>query len=99
MWFANGLAGTPTSSMRWMVLYKRKYVRFCEHIATSSISSDASQAIHSLCAHAILRKCVVVTEEKPSGGPDKSKIPDVCRAYSVECIRVLDMFRREGLRL
>jgi hypothetical protein len=50
-------------------------------------------------AHAILNKCIVVTEEKPSGGPDKSKIPDVCKAYNVECIRVLDMFRREGLRL
>ena len=52
-----------------------------------------------LIAHAIISKCTVVTEEKPSGGPDKFKIPDVCRAYHIECIKILDMFRKEGLRL
>ena len=41
----------------------------------------------------------VVTEEKPSGGPDRPKIPDVCRAIAVQCIGVLEMLRREGLRL
>ena len=50
-------------------------------------------------AHAIVNRCAVVTEEKPSGGPHKSKIPDVCKAYHVECITILEMFRKEGLRL
>ncbi|MCD4728711.1 MAG: DUF4411 family protein [Pirellulales bacterium] len=50
-------------------------------------------------AHAILEKCAVVTEENPSGGPNKVKIPDVCKAYNIECIKVLEMFRRETLRL
>lgn len=30
-------------------------------------------------ATAIIKRCVIVTEEKPSGGPHKSKIPDVCK--------------------
>lgn len=41
----------------------------------------------------------VVTEEKPSGGPPKKKIPDVCKIEGVECITLLEMLRREGLRL
>ncbi len=58
-----------------------------------------SEADPFVVAHAIVNRCAVVTEEKPSGGPHKSKIPDVCKAYQVECITILEMFRREGLRL
>jgi hypothetical protein len=47
---------------------------------------------------ALINSCAVVTEEKPSGGPNKSKIPDVCIAYGVECINVLEMLRREGFK-
>jgi hypothetical protein len=50
-------------------------------------------------ALAIVINCAVVTEEKPSGGPPKIKIPDVCKINSIECITLLDMLRREGLRL
>lgn len=50
-------------------------------------------------ATAIIKRCIIVTEEKPSGGPHKSKIPDVCKAYKVEYISILEMFRREKLRL
>ena len=52
-----------------------------------------------LIASAAINRCAVITEEKPSGGPHKSKIPDVCRAYNVECLAILEMFRKEGLRL
>jgi hypothetical protein len=50
-------------------------------------------------ATAMINSCAVVTEEKPSGGPNKSKIPDVCIAYGVECINVLEMLRREGFKV
>ena len=40
------------------------------------------------------RKMVVVTEEKPK--PGKVNIPYVCQEYGIECIGVLEMFRREG---
>jgi hypothetical protein len=50
-------------------------------------------------ALAALESLTVVTEERPSGGPHTKKIPDVCRAEGIECIAVLEMLRREGLRL
>jgi hypothetical protein len=52
-----------------------------------------------LIATAVLLNCSLVTEEKPSGGPNRSKIPDVCRYYHVDCFGILEMLRREGLRL
>jgi len=51
-----------------------------------------------LIATAKIKSCAVVTEEKPSGGPHRPKIPDVCGAYGLECINVLEMLRREGLK-
>ena len=50
-------------------------------------------------AAAIVHGCSVVTEEKPSGGPGKVKIPDVCKALKIECLNMLGMLRREGMRL
>jgi hypothetical protein len=50
-------------------------------------------------ALAMVIDCAVVTEEKPSGGPPKVKIPDVCKINGLECITLLDMLRKEGLKL
>jgi hypothetical protein len=50
-------------------------------------------------AAAIVYGCSVVTEEKRSGGPAKVKIPDVCQSFGVECLPLLELLRREGLRL
>ena len=63
------------------------------------LKKSKSGADPFLIAVAMLHKCSIVTEEKPSGGPHKSKIPDVCKAYSIECIPLLEMLRRECLRL
>ena len=52
-----------------------------------------------MIAGAAVYSCAVVTEEKPSGGPPKVKIPDVCKLLGVRCITMLDMLREEGLRL
>jgi hypothetical protein len=52
-----------------------------------------------IIALASIESLAVVTQEKPSGGPNKVKIPDVCRSVGVECIPVLEMLRRAGLRL
>lgn len=69
------------------------------HTNLLDIKKRKSSADPFLVALAINHSCVVVTEERPSGGPDKSKIPDVCRDYGVSCITLLDMLRSEGLRL
>lgn len=43
--------------------------------------------------------CAVVTEEKRSGGPPAVKIPDVCAAFGIACVPVLQVLRSEGLSL
>lgn len=40
---------------------------------------------------------VVVTQETP-GGRGSAKIPNVCEAFGLGCIKIADMFVREGLR-
>ncbi len=59
----------------------------------------ASSADGFVIAQALVEGCSVVTEETPSGGPHKSKMPDVCRAYAVRCLTVLEMLRETGFRL
>lgn len=39
---------------------------------------------------------IVVTEEGSTGNLKKPKIPDVCRAEGVECIRLIEMIRTEA---
>lgn len=43
------------------------------------------------------RGAVLVTEERPTGSPNKPNIPDVCRDpdFNCPCINVLDVIRRE----
>jgi len=54
------------------------------HSNLIDVRKDKSGADPFLIAAAMIHKCSVVTEEKPSGGPDRSKIPDVLpdRVYS-----------------
>ena len=62
------------------------------------LKKKKSSADPFVIATAMVYSCAVVTEEKPSGGPNKSKIPDVCQYYGIKCIKILDMLRGEGLR-
>jgi hypothetical protein len=41
-------------------------------------------------------QCIVVTQEIPARGEAKKKIPDVCNHYEIECIGLLELFRREN---
>lgn len=63
------------------------------------IKNNKSSADPFLIATAIHKAGTVVTEEDFSGGPNRSKIPDVCKYYNVECINLLEMLRRERLKL
>ena len=42
------------------------------------------------------RQYVVVSQETPSGPGGKPKIPNVCQAYGLECVALVELFRREG---
>jgi hypothetical protein len=37
----------------------------------------------------------IVTDEKPTGNPDRPNIPDVCAAMGVRCISLLDLIKAE----
>ncbi len=58
-----------------------------------------SSADPFLIGLAMIDGSAIVTEEKPSGGPEKSKIPNVCDDYSIRCINLLDTLREVGFRL
>jgi len=38
---------------------------------------------------------VVITGERPTGKVQRPKIPDVCQHFGVECINLVELFRRE----
>jgi hypothetical protein len=61
------------------------------------IKKRKSSADPFVVALAVVRGGTVVTQEKPSGGPHKVKIPDVCASLGVLCIPLLDMLLAEGL--
>ena len=46
-----------------------------------------------LISLAICKRYAIVTEEKHSGGPERSKIPDVCDYYAIKCVNLLQMLR------
>lgn len=61
------------------------------------VKKRKSSADPFIIALAMLRKATVVTQEKPSGGPHKVKIPDVCKSFRIPCIPLLEMLLNEGV--
>lgn len=49
-------------------------------------------------ALAIVKDCVVVTNESMSNNMNGPKVPDVCRAEGIQWIKFVDVIRREGVR-
>lgn len=49
-------------------------------------------------AHAAVREWVVVTDEHRSRSPvpARTKVPNVCEHFGIECVNFLDFARREG---
>jgi hypothetical protein len=52
-----------------------------------------------ISAAAVNHGGIIVTEENPSGGPPKVKIPDVARSLNISCIKLLDVLQREDFRM
>lgn len=69
------------------------------HANLIDIKNNKSSADPFIIATAQVLGGVVVTEEESSGGPERSKIPDVCHYYSIGCVSLLDMLRQESLKL
>jgi len=47
-------------------------------------------------ALAQLNECTVVSNERATKSPERPNIPDVCRAYGIRCITVLELIREQG---
>ncbi|TDY03001.1 DUF4411 family protein [Thiohalophilus thiocyanatoxydans] len=67
------------------------------HPGLLDLRKNKSSADPFVIATAVEFDCSVVTEEKASNSYIRPKIPNVCSDLSVECIDIVEMFRREGL--
>ena len=43
-----------------------------------------------------IENCIVVTEENPTDSKNRPKIPDVCVHFNLQCIKVVDLIKREN---
>jgi hypothetical protein len=67
------------------------------HPTLIDLKKKKSGADPFLIGAAIVSGATVVTQEQKSGGPHAVKIPDVCQAYKVRCIPLLELLKAEGL--
>ena len=69
-----------------------------DHPRLVDTKKGRSQADPFVIAHAAALQGAVVTEEISTVGSKSPKIPDVCRAYGIECIRLVEFMRQVKLR-
>lgn len=67
------------------------------HPTLVDLKKKKSGADPFLIAAAIDTGAAIVTQERKSGGPPVVKIPDVCQAYRVRCVTLLELLKAEGL--
>ena len=67
-----------------------------DHFKLIDTRTGRSAADPFVIALAKTASCTVVTGEAPTGSAGRPNIPDVCRAISVPCIRLLELIRLEG---
>jgi uncharacterized protein DUF4411 len=67
-----------------------------KHAALVGSIPGRNQADPFVVALAQLRRLTVITEEIGTKGLGRPKIPDVCKAEGIECLRLVDAFRRLG---
>lgn len=70
-----------------------------EHPGLLDLKKNKSSGDPFIVATAMYTGCILVTEEKFSNSPTRPKIPNVCKALGIECINLVEMFRRESLRV
>ena len=64
-----------------------------KHHTLVDLNRTSNQADPFVIALALQRNGIVVTEEKWTNSPKRTKIPNVCEAYDVQCIDLLNMIR------
>ena len=61
----------------------------------NKMTPDADPFVIAL---AISERCTVITEERQANPWERPKIPNVCENHNVRCIRLIELFEREGWR-
>ncbi len=61
--------------------------------------TNRSGADPFVIALAVTEQCSVVTGERPTGSLTRPKIPDVCGAMGVRCLRVVEFIREQNWRM
>ena len=65
-----------------------------KHLNLIDLNRTSNQADPFVIALALQRNGIVVTEEKWTNSPKRTKIPNVCEAYNVQCIDLINMIRQ-----
>lgn len=60
--------------------------------------ANRSAADPFVIALAFVQGCAVVTGERATGSPERPNIPDVCDAFEIQCLSLLQLVREEGWR-
>ena len=71
-------------------IYKRPLAAF--YLPRPPVDSEGDPFV---IATAQIHTAIVVTGERPSGKLSKPKIPDVCQALGMRCIRILGLIQAE----
>jgi hypothetical protein len=65
-------------------------------VTSANKSNAADPFVIALAKHL---DCTLVSEEKKSGNAQSPKIPNICEALQVRCIRFFEFLREAGIRL
>lgn len=95
--FARGFASTYETDI--IQAYSRviNWVQAQERFSTATKASFAAGADGWLVAYALVKRCVVVTQEIPAPDGKNVKIPDVCMAFTVHFCDTFQMLRSIGI--
>lgn len=67
-----------------------------QHPNLIDVRRERSGADPFVIALAIHHGSAVVTQEVPTNNPSRPHIPDVCAAFSIRCINILQLIREQG---
>lgn len=67
-----------------------------QHRNLLNAKKNRSGADAFVIALAQVRRCTVVTDERPTGSRKRPHIPDVCSALGIRCVNFLQLIQEEG---
>ena len=65
------------------------------HPGLVDVNASKSKGDPFVIAVAMVHNCAVITQERPTGNPDRPKIPTVCQYRNLRCMNFLDFIREQ----